>query len=361
MRSSGDSSEGECLLSRLERLVLRVRLLLTGYLMTQSAADRPDPTLLRKAAIIDGGVADRAGHVRIRPIENFDLNRTIFQTLEGALPRFIMKRRIAKDVFWADSEASRIEAAYSSTRERVALPEVSPALTAFLVEECDFDVEHAEGSFLDHLYFGFEYAVQHYPSHSPIVMLLHSILGTGTNTFAMEASKIPRLRELVTEFEFRHIEAFPSVLRLLYIGELVDELQANAHRADRLKSITMHRVIDNAPVELSGDDLWIQLNYQLMHLIDFLPAANWVAHQSDTSFILFRELYDVLQKAGRLEARIDYTPPTGPRKLEGEETDIMTRLITRLPVSVVRKKAAQSIRSFSERVGHSTSYSIAWS
>lgn len=328
--------------------------------MTQSAAERPDPTLLRKVAIIEGGVADRAGHVHIKPIENFDLNRTIFQTLEGALPRFIMKRRIARDVFWVDSEAKRIEAEYATTRERVDLPTVSAELITFLVEECDFDVEHAEGSFLDHLYFGFEYAVQHYPQHSPTVMLLHSILGTGTNTFAMEASKIPRLQQLVTEFEFRQIEAFPSVLRLLYIGALVDELQANAHRAGQLRSITMHRVIDNAPVEMSGDDLWIQLNYQLMHLIDFLPAANWVAHQSDTSFILFRELYDLLKKAGRLEAHIDYKPAKGPRKLEGEEIGVMTRLITRLPVSVVRKKAAQSIQNFSDRVGHSTSYTLTW-
>jgi hypothetical protein len=328
--------------------------------MNQSAADRPDPTLLRKAAIIQGGVADHAGRVRIEPIENFDLNRTIFQTLEGALPRFIMKRRIAKDVFWGDDEAKRIESDYAETRENVELPAVSDALIRFLVDECDFDVEHAEGSFLDHLYFGFEYAVQHFPQHSPIVMLLHSILGTGTNTFAMEAAKIPQLKELVTDFEFRHIEAFPTVLRLLYLGQLVDELKSNSHRAGKLRSITMYRVIDNAPIEMSGADLWIQLNYQLMHLIDFLPAANWVAHQSDTSFILFRELHALLGKAGRLEASVGYTPASGARKLEGEDIGLLTRLITHLPVSVVRKKAAQSIANFSERVGHSTSYSLNW-
>jgi len=328
--------------------------------MKQSAAERPDPTLLRKAAIVNGGVADHAGRVRIEPIKNFDMNRTIFQTLEGALPRFIMKRRIAKDVFWSDTEAKKIEAAYAETRESVELPEVSDDLVRFLVDECDFDVEHAEGSFLDHLYFGFEYAVQHYPQHSPIVMLLHSILGTGTNTFAMEASKIPQLKELVTDFEFRHIEAFPSVLRLLYVGELVDELQANAHRADQLKSVKMHRVIDNAPIEMSGEDFWIQLNYQIMHVIDFLPAANWVAHQSDTSFILFRELYDLLEKAGHRDAHIDYTPASGPRKLEGENVGLATRLITHLPVSIVRKKAAESIRNFSERIGHSVSYTLTW-
>ncbi len=67
---------------------------------------------------------------------------------------------------------------------------------------------HAQGSFLDHLYFGFEYSVRHFPEHSPILMLLHSIPGTGTNTFAMEISKAPRLRELDTDFEVRQVEAF---------------------------------------------------------------------------------------------------------------------------------------------------------
>ena len=88
----------------------------------------------------------------------------------------------------------------------------------FLVTECDFNVEHADGSFLDHLYFCFEYSVQHYPRHSPLVMLLHSILGTGTNTFAMTADKIPQLRPLMTPWEWTQVEAFPSVLRLLYAG-----------------------------------------------------------------------------------------------------------------------------------------------
>jgi hypothetical protein len=51
-------------------------------------------------------------------------------------------------------------------------------------------------------------------------MLLHSILGTGTNTFAMPAEKIPELRELMTPSEWAQTEAFPSVLRLLYAGPL---------------------------------------------------------------------------------------------------------------------------------------------
>jgi hypothetical protein len=47
------------------------------------------------------------------------------------------------------------------------------------------------------------------------VALLHSILGTATNTFAVDAGKIPKLKALLTEFEAIHVETFPSIL-LLY-------------------------------------------------------------------------------------------------------------------------------------------------
>lgn len=328
--------------------------------MKQSPAERPDPTLQRKAAIIQGGVVDHAGSVRIEPKKNFDINRTIFGTLEGALPRFVMSRRMAKTVHFDAEIAKDIQARYEQTRAKVDLPKVDPELIRFLIEECDFDAEHAEGSFLDHLYFGFEYGVQYYPEHSPLVMLLHSILGTGTNTFAMDAAKIPMLREHITDFEWRHVEAFPSVLRLLYDGALRDELSANSHRSNDIKEIRFHRVIDNAPITMSGEDFWIQMNYQIMHVLDFLPAANWAVHHSDNSFILFRSLFDIMTRAGQLQAHIQYTPPTGPRTFTREEADLGTRLIALAPDAVVDKMAGKSVRKFSEKIGHSLEYEIVW-
>ena len=328
--------------------------------MKQSAAERPDPTIQRKAAIVHGGVIDHAGAVQVEQIRDFDLDRTIFQTLEGAIPRFVMKSRIAKDIRWADARAVEIQAQYESARSEVELPKVSEALLRFLVDECDFDVEHAEGSFLDHLYFGFEYCVAHYPEQSPIVMLLHSILGTGTNTFAMESHKIPALQELITDFEFRHVEAFPSVLRLLYDGALRGELRANAHRPNALKEIRFHRVIDNAPITMSGAELWIQLNYQLIHVLDFLPVANWTTHSSETSFVLFRDLYDLLESAGKRDAHVAYEPAQGERKLVGESLDLPSRLVTLIPDTLTERVAARSIRKFSERAGHSLDFAIDW-
>jgi len=184
--------------------------------MKQSAEVRPIPNLQRKAAIARGAATDHTGSVQVNPIANFDLGHTIFNTLEGALPRFVIKTRIAKKHQWKEPASKGIDSEYEAVRTHAALPTVEPALLRFMVEECDFDVEHADGSFLDHLYFCWEYTLEHYPGRSPIVMLLHSILGTGTNTFAMEVEKIPTLRALMTEFEWNHVEAFPSILRLLY-------------------------------------------------------------------------------------------------------------------------------------------------
>ena len=328
--------------------------------MKQSAAERPDPTTQRKAAIARGAALEHTGKVRVGPIPDFDLDRTIFKTLEGSAARFVITTRVAKEAHWDAAAAQAVQAEYAAARALHPLPAVSPQLMQFLVSECDFDVEHADGSFLDHLYFCFEYTVQHYPGQSPLVMFLHSILGTGTNTFAMTADKIPALRPLMTPSEWTQVEAFPSVLRLLYAGPLREELRANVHRADAMASITFHRVIDNEPITMSGQDFWTALNYQLIHLVDFLPVANWSVHQNDTSFILFRDLYDLLDKAGKREAIVGYTPTSHPRKLEGEPQGVGAWLTTLIPVSVSEKMAAKSVTRFSERIGHSLDYRIEW-
>lgn len=328
--------------------------------MSQSAAVRPEPNYQRKAAIAHGGALEHSGAVDVRPIADFDLGRTIFQTLEGRAARYVITKRIAKDVRWREGDARRVQSDYDAVAAQGPLPAVSPELLAFLTGECDFDVEHADGSFLDHLYFCFEYGVRHYPERSPLVLLLHSILGTGTNTFAMDKAKIPALRALVTPFEWTHLEAFPSVLRLLYAGPLRRELRGHLDRPGALREITFRRVIDNAPITLSGDDLWIALNYQLIHLVDFMPAANWATHQNDVSYILLRDLFDLLTRAGRLEARVKYTPPRPDASAVGEDFDLGGWLTTRIPVALSERMAARSVARFSARIGHDLSYRAVW-
>jgi len=326
----------------------------------QSAAERPEPTPQRKAAIAHAGGFDHASVARVSPIRDFDLNRTIFKTLEGGLQRFVMATRVGKDVQFDAAAAQEIDAAYRAALDANPLPPVDPDLLQFLVRECDFDVEHADGSFLDHLYFCFEYSAQHYPDHSPRIMLLHSILGTGTNTFAMGAEKIPALREHLTDAEWTHIEAFPSMLRLLYDLPLRQELRSKLGRWDTLQSITLRRVIDNAPIELSADAFFAQLNFNLMHLLDFLPVSNWAAHQGVPSFIVFRDLHALMESADKRAFPLHYKQADGPRGLTNEDTSFAGWLTTRVPVGVQERMAAKSVRRFSERAGHDIGYTIDW-
>jgi len=328
--------------------------------VTQNAAEIPIHNTQRKAAIARGGVLDHAGSVHVAPIPGFDLSQTIFNTLEGKLPRFVIRTRIAKEARWSEDAIEQVEQNYTTARAKHVLPEVSPPLLTFLVEQCDFDVEHADGSFLDHLYFCFEYSSLYLPSHSPLVMLLHSILGTGTNTFAMTPEKIPTLRTLMEDIEWTHVEAFPSVLRLLYDLPLRAELWANSDRLDRIESVRCHRVIDNAEITLTADELWTQLNYQMIHLIDFLPVSNWSAHANDTAFIIFRDLFAFLTKTAKLEAKLDYAPATGSKRVEGEEQSFGAKLVDMLPVKTSERMAAKSVRRFSAAIGHSMEYEISW-
>ena len=326
--------------------------------MPQNAAERPEPTVQRKAAIAYAGARDHKGKVEVKPIPNFDLDRTIFQTLQSPAARYIMRHRVGKDVSWHRGASEEVQAAYERVTADLQLPTVPEALATFLVEECDFDVEHADGSFLDHLYFCFEYTAKYYPTGSPMVALLHSILGTGTNTFAMEAKKIPQLEALLDTSDFLQIAAFPTILRLLYSGELREELRRNIGRP--LKEISMHRVIDNEPLTMTGEQFWEAMNYQLIHLVDFMPVANWSAHRNDTSYILFRQVFDLMDRAGTIEARVVYRDPAEGPTLLGETPSMGSWLATKIPVTLSAKMSARSVQRFSEMCGHSLDYRTTW-
>ncbi len=326
--------------------------------MKQSAAVRPEPNVQRKAAIAYAGARDHKGKVEVKPIADFDIDRTIFQTLESPAARYIVKHRLGKDVSWNREASAEVQAAYDRAIADLELPPVPAALSTFLVQECDFDVEHADGSFLDHLYFCFEYTAKYYPAGSPMVMLLHSILGTGTNTFAMEAKKIPQLEALLSPSDFLQIAAFPTVLRLLYSGELREELRRNLGRP--MASISMHRVIDNEPLELTGEQFWEAMNYQLIHLVDFMPVANWSAHRSDTAYILFRDVFDLMDRAEAIDAEIVFREPARGPTLQGEEPSLGSWIATKIPVALSEKMSARSVQKFSEQCGHSLDYRVRW-
>lgn len=326
---------------------------------TETSGLKATLNLQRKAAIVEGGAVDHAGRVRVERMADFDMTRTIFGALSG-LPKLFMEEKLAKEPVWSEAEAARVEAAYAEAEAAQPAPTIDPRLIDFMVRECDFSMEHADGTFLEHLVFCHDYAARHFPQHSPNVALLHSILGTATNTFAMDVAKIPELRKLLTDFEAIQIEVFPSTLRLFYNGAFLDELEANMHRLDKLRGLRLNRVIDNEPLTIDAENLWINLNFHLMHFVDFMPAANWSTHRADPLLQMFERLSNLLDRAGQRQARVAVTFPSSKSAPVGEDRTVFGRVTGLLPPSIALKLAKKSIVEYSAKAGHDLSYRIDW-
>ena len=322
--------------------------------------DKITHSIQRQYTLLEGHSKDHAGDVQVRPIPNFDLDQTIFTTLEGKIPRLFMQSKIAKTVHWNADRQQEIDKAYTQLTDKHPSSPIQPEILAFMTEYCNFNAEHADGSFLEHLLYGYDYAQLHYPNHSANVMLLHSILGTATNTFAMPIEHLDKLAALLSEFEFLHIAAFPSFLRLMYTPEFFQSLKDNHHRIKDLKGIRFHRVIDNAPMEMDAENLWIQLNYHLMHFVDFLPVANWSTHFSDPLLQMFLQLSNYLDSIGQRQATVNFTPPTTSGQCIGEELSFGSKLSNWVPISLKMKLTTKSIRRFSSRIGHSMDFTLLW-
>lgn len=317
------------------------------------------PNLQRKAAITRGGAFDHAGRVRVERMADFDMSRTIFGGLEGIARKF-MEEKLAREPVWDHAAAADVEAAYAEGESAQPSPTIDQRLIDFMIDECDFSMEHADGTFLEHLVFCHHYAARHYPEHSPNVALLHSILGTATNTFAMDVGKIPKLKALLTEFEAIHVETFPTILRLLYNNGLLEELEQNMHRLGELKALRCHRVIDNEPLTIDADNLWINLNYHLMHFVDFMPPANWSTHRADPLLQMFEALSRMLDRAGQRQARVEVAFPIAKTAPVGETRTLFGRITGLLPAAVTLRLARKSIQEYSEKAGHDLAYQLEW-
>ncbi len=315
--------------------------------------------LQRKAAITRGGAFDHAGRVLIKRLRGFDMNRTIFGGLSGIARKF-MEEKLAKEVQWDAAAASDIETAYAEVETAQPAPAIDSQLIDFMKDECDFSMEHADGTFLEHLVFCHHYSARHYPEHSPNVALLHSILGTATNTFAMDASKIPQLKALLTEFEAIQVEAFPSILRLLYNENLLEELELNMHRLGELEALHCHRVIDNEPLTIDAENFWINLNYHLMHFVDFMPPANWSSHRSDPLMQMFERLSSLLDRAGQRQAQVELELPETKTAPVGESRTFFGWIMGQLPAAITLKLARKSVQKYSDLAGHDLGYRLVW-
>lgn len=148
-------------------------------------------SLLRKQMLSKGRLSDNAGRLTSSINADFDLQKTIFKTLPPrSLGRLFQNTKLDEVITWDPALLAEVEAAFSKLPAQVSNDE---PIFKFMFEECDFSCEHADGSFLDHLYFCRDYSALHFPKASSRVMFLHSICGVGTNCFPMESAKLPTL------------------------------------------------------------------------------------------------------------------------------------------------------------------------
>ncbi len=268
--------------------------------------------LRRRAQLTLGGARAHNGEVLEEEMEDFDIQKTIFKTMDPFLHEAV-RSIYGKVLFWSDRAVQRI---VKDTGEELARPgsrwaEVAakkPELLQFMHEECEFDLEHADGSFIEHLEFCFEYCAVYFPTGRPIVLFLHSILGVGTNLFPCLLEQRDRLASFVTTEELVHIECFPSVLRLLQTDLLPTLEELPTDRLVAIDSLECHRLLglnmrelmrsDNHVLRLSGSQVWEHLHYQLIHGLDFLPALDWEERCTSSMFPLVVGLHRLLRRAG---------------------------------------------------------------
>lgn len=316
----------------------------------------------RKAQLARGGPTDHAGECVLIPTPSFNLDKTIFTAITGAVTRNVIRDRLAVLPYWSDLACERISQLYSSVPK--AIPH-DRAILEFMDKECNFNMEHADGSFMDHLQFCYEYSAVYFKEHSPRVLLLHSIMGVGTNYFPMQVDKVPALQSCVTDVEFRHIEAFPSILRLLYHGPLLQELGSRVDLVDQIESITFHRVIDNKKLTMSAAEFWVQLNYQLIHLLDFLPASDWEQATGDAFLYNFQSLHVMLSKSGKLEAQVQYglkpmAPADASTVMPKPPISLGGMLRKVVPAGKQLAMARNQLVNFSAAISHSLQYTLQW-
>jgi len=316
--------------------------------------------LKRKDTIALAMPIDHSRDVLLTRYSDFNLSATIFGTIDSWVKQQYLSATMNVQPYWSDTSVRRI---YASFLIVPPPPDVNRDLLNFMNTECNFAMEHADGSFLDHLKWGYEYGTKNYPSRSPTVLLLHSIMGVGTNYFPMSMDKVPTLQTFITDWEYSQIEVFPSMLRLLYADKMLPELTRVADYLPHLTGVTMHRVVDNKLLHLGADDFWAAMNYQLCHLVDFVPIANWneTFTGNDPFLVLFTKLLTFMRNTSRIEADVGLVPPVEGGYV-GDNPDItFGSIINSITPSWFKWTLfTSSVKDLSKEIGHSLKYTLLW-
>lgn len=319
----------------------------------------------RRNQMAVGGPQDHTGEVTEAPLANFDITKTVFKKVQNEEFISMIKKQFAIQLEFSQAAVDRIEARTGEMLMRedsrwASLQAHSPAIISFMENHCDFDCEHADGSFLEHLNFCYEYCHVHFPSSSPTVLFLHSIMGVLTNLFPMQLEQKPQLAELVSVEDLVHIEAFPTVLRLLQT-DLSDELDAMTdEQLGQIDGLECCRLLgpemnvrmksDNVALHLTAEQFWVHLNYQVIHLLDFLPADSWDDKVTNGGMMLLLvKVHKTLVRAGKLMANVKFDSADWAEKVR--QTASPEKIQSQMQFKIMT-------RMFSDAIGHSLKYTL---
>ena len=108
-------------------------------------------------------------------------------------------------------------------------------------------------------------------------------------------------------------------------------------------------LLDNGPLTLTAAQLFENLNYQMIHAIDFLPPASWKRTSGTYFFNIFVQLQSILARAGQLCARVGYDPAEQQALVDGA-----------IPNTWRHYLIAKTIAKYSAQVDHSLAYTLEW-
>ena len=122
--------------------------------------------LQRKAAIIAGGAVDHAGKRPAWSRWKTSTCRRRFSAVSRARFRGWSCRTSSRGKRCGVTQRQRRSRPPTATSAKQSpAPDVNPDLIDFMHEECDFSMEHADGTFLEHLLFCHDYAARHYADY----------------------------------------------------------------------------------------------------------------------------------------------------------------------------------------------------
>merc|ERR1712187_975350 len=115
--------------------------------------------------------------------------------------------------------------------------------------------------------------------------------------------------------------------------------------------IEYHRVIDNAAMSMPMSDFWIQLNYQLIHILDFVPTCHWGNNpQDNVLFHVAMPLLRLLREAGQLVATVDLDMSSCSPEADGQVMSLVAVLSVVIPNFAKLRIQQKQFRRFSQKI-----------